>query len=138
MSIKRRREGIVSEAVIPWEGGRPHRRLIVWQKAVEMVKEIYQLAGRFPKDEKVLADQMRRAAVSIPSNIAEGAARFSNKEKLNFFHIARGSLSELDTQLEIAFTLSFLSLKEKANTQARLEQLMAMLNGLIASRRVRS
>ena len=84
---------------------KPHKRLIVWQKAMDAVEEMYRLTEHFPSEERFgLVSQMRRASVSIATNIAEGAARQTTKERLQFLFISRGSLSELDTQLEIAET----------------------------------
>jgi len=92
------------------ESGKPHRRMEVWQQAMLLVESIYAATASFPKEEMFgLVSQMRRAAISIPSNIAEGAARSGDKEYLHFLSIARGSLSELDTQLEIARRLGFLA-----------------------------
>ena len=77
---------------------RKHHSLLVWQEAMELVQEIYNVTALFPKEEVyALTNQMRRAAVSVPSNIAEGAARTGKKEFLQFLSIARGSLSELET-----------------------------------------
>ena len=77
---------------------RPHKKLEVWQEAMALVARIYSLTEGFPKSEVYgLSSQMRRSAISIPSNIAEGAARKSNAEFLQFLSIAQGSLSELDT-----------------------------------------
>jgi len=88
---------------------RKHHELQVWQEAMALVKEIYRITASFPKEEVyALTSQMRRAAVSIPSNIAEGAARNGDKEFLQFLAIARGSLSELETQLLIANDLGYL------------------------------
>ncbi|MBN8726941.1 MAG: four helix bundle protein [Xanthomonadales bacterium] len=85
---------------------RPHERLDVWQDAMRLVELIYLVSSRFPPDERFgLISQIRRAATSIPSNIAEGAARRSRQEYLRFLSIARGSLSEVDTQLQIASRL---------------------------------
>lgn len=85
------------------------RDLIVWQKAMELARQVYFLAHRLPTEERYgLSDQMRRAAVSIPSNIAEGQARDSRKEFLNFLSIAKGSNAELGTQLELCVTLGYL------------------------------
>ena len=85
------------------------RDLVVWQKAMELAKQVYALTRRLPQEERFgLSDQMRRAAVSIPSNIAEGQARDSRKEFLNFLSIAKGSNAELATQLELCVTLDFL------------------------------
>ena len=88
----------------------PYKQLIVWQKATELVKAIYALSRKFPTDERyALTDQIRRAAVSIPSNIAEGYGRASNADYAHFLAIARGSLYETLTQLEIAEDLGYVS-----------------------------
>ena len=82
---------------------KPHRRLDAWNSSVDLVMAIYQVTERLPKEERcALISQLRRAATSVPSNIAEGAARQTKKEFANYIHIAQGSLSELDTHLEIA------------------------------------
>ena len=87
---------------------RPHERLDVWRDAMDLVEAVYKLSAEFPEAEKFgLTSQLRRASVSIPSNIAEGAARRSTQEYLRFLSIARGSLSELDTQVQIATRLAF-------------------------------
>ena len=87
---------------------RPHRRLRAWVAGIELVKEVYALTGRFPTSERFgLTAQMRRAAVSVCSNIAEGAARGSRREFCRFLNMANGSLSELDTQLVIAEQLGY-------------------------------
>ena len=88
----------------------PYRKLIVWQKAKELVKAVYVLTRKFPTDERYeLTDQIRRAVVSIPSNIAEGYGRASNADYAHFLAIARGSLYETLTQLEIAEDLGYIS-----------------------------
>ena len=88
--------------------GKPHEQLEAWKSAMYLVKAVYQLTSEFPAEERYgLAQQMRRAAVSIPSNIAEGAGRNGPKEFLYFIGIARGSLAELDTQLQLAVMLEF-------------------------------
>ena len=103
---------------------------------MEVVKDIYSLTSRLPKEEQfILVAQMRRAANSVPSNIAEGSARLSNWEKANFYTIARGSLSEVDTQLELCHMLNFISASDKDHVQERLGRVGALLNGLIDSRR---
>ena len=87
----------------------PFRKLIVWQKAMDLVRVVYQKSKDFPADERyVLTDQLRRAVVSIPSNIAEGSGRASNKDYAHFLSIARGSLYEVMTQLEIAQSLGYI------------------------------
>jgi len=81
---------------------RAHKDLRVWQSAIALVEDVYRLTSTFPRDEQFgLTSQMRRAAVSVPSNIAEGSARQTTKELLHFLSIAAGSLAELDTQLRI-------------------------------------
>lgn len=91
-----------------------YRDLIVWQKSMDMVEELYKLIKFLPKEETyVLSDQMRRAAVSVPSNIAEGYARNSSKEYVQFLSIAKGSCVELETQLELAVRLRYFG-REKA------------------------
>lgn len=87
-----------------------HKDLKVWQKSMDLVVTIYQVSSNFPSEEKYgLTSQMRRSAVSIPSNISEGAARNSTKEYIRFLYIALGSLSELETQLMIANRLEQLN-----------------------------
>jgi len=112
---------------------KPHRKLRLWQKSVEFVLEVYHATADFPKSEMFgLAGQMRRAAVSIPSNIAEGSARRSRREYQQSLYTARGSLSELDTQLEIAERLGYLKPEAGKTLKARLDELSRMLNGLLA------
>lgn len=116
---------------------KPHKKLIVWQKAVEIAKEVYNLTEEFPKEERFgLAQQMRSAAVSVASNIAEGAGRSSRKEKVQFFTVARGSLSELDKQLEILKGLNFANKIGIDSLFAKMEETSRMLNGLIKSKRL--
>lgn len=82
---------------------RPHYKLEAWKNAMDLVDEIYKISKDFPTEEKFgLTSQMRRAAISVPSNLAEGAARKSKAEFANFINIAKGSLSELETQLIIS------------------------------------
>ncbi|MBO8128225.1 MAG: four helix bundle protein [Peptococcaceae bacterium] len=88
---------------------RPHYNLEAWKEAITLVKAVYQLTKDFPADELYgLTSQMRRCAISIPSNIAEGAARSSRKEFAQFLSVAKGSLSKLDTQLLIAVELGYM------------------------------
>lgn len=87
-----------------------YKDLIVWQKAINLVEKIYQLTNNFPKEEIYgLTSQIRRSAVSIPSNIAEGKGRGTRKDYRQFLYISYGSCSKLETQIEIAKRLSFIS-----------------------------
>jgi len=99
---------------------------------MDLVVSIYRLTGGFPKDELYsLTNQMRRAAVSIPSNIAEGRCRSTRKDFLQFLRIANGSGSELETQLEIAKRLSFGDKSEYNKIEQQLSEVMRMLNSMI-------
>jgi four helix bundle protein len=114
--------------------GKPHRKLKVWQAGMDFVVELYRELENFPAREQFgLTAQLRRAAVSIPSNIAEGAARKNTKELVQFLYIARGSLSELDTQLEICFQVGRFEKAVYDHLTNKLEEMSMMLNGLIAS-----
>ena len=89
---------------------RSYRDLIVWQKAVDLCVEAYRLSKKLPKEELyALSDQIRRAAVSVPSNIAEGHARHSRKDFAHFLMIAQGSIAELETQLYLAVRMAMLA-----------------------------
>jgi four helix bundle protein len=108
-----------------------HKKLEVWKKSMDLVVVIYKLTSYFPPGEKFgLTNQMRRAAVSIPSNIAEGCARNSSKELKQFLYIARGSLAELETQVQIALRLEFIK-SVKTEVVYDIEILAKMLNSLI-------
>jgi four helix bundle protein len=94
-----------------------HKDMEVYKASMVLVKEIYRITASFPKDEMYgLSSQMRRAAVSVPSNIAEGCARKSQKELIQFLSIAQGSLAELDTQIDISVMLGFIP-KETASAE---------------------
>ncbi|WP_226426923.1 four helix bundle protein [Xanthomonas sp. MWU16-30325] len=109
---------------------RPHERLMVWRDAMSLVEAIYRLSHDFPDSERFgLTAQMRRATISVPSNIAEGAARRSTAEYLRYLSMARGSLAELDTQLQIAARLQFGS--PDTATLDLLNRTFARLNALI-------
>jgi four helix bundle protein len=115
---------------------RKHRDLRAWQAAVELVELIYQITAAFPRDELYgLTSQMRRAAVSVPANIAEGSARKSTKELLHSLNIASGSLSELDTHIELAAKVGLL--KERTSLDAKIDEVFALLVGLIESLKTR-
>jgi len=109
-----------------------YKELDVWIKARAFVKEIYIITRDFPNEEKYgLMSQMRRCAVSIPSNIAEGYGRQFKKETVQFLHISRGSLYELETQMYIAHDLSFISEEKLNKLLADLEECRRLLSGLI-------
>jgi four helix bundle protein len=113
---------------------KPHKKLKVWQLAMDIVMDVYRLTESFPSEEQFgLTSQMRRCAISIPSNISEGAARNTHKEFINFLHIAQGSLSELDTQLEIALRLKFTNQESWTNLNTTLLEEDKLLSGLIRS-----
>jgi four helix bundle protein len=113
---------------------KPHRKLKVWKASVDFVIDLYGALEKFPAYERFgLAAQLQRAAVSIPSNIAEGAARKNTKELLHFLHIGRGSISEIDTQLEISFRLGHLDAASYAMLSDKLDEISRMLNGLVSS-----
>lgn len=110
---------------------RSHKKLEVWQESILLVKLIYNMTKKFPREELYgLTSQMRRSAVSIPSNIAEGAARNSKREFLYYLIVARGSLSELETQLIISKELGY---EQDNNIYDQLEKVFALLSGLINS-----
>jgi len=109
---------------------RKHYELRAWQSAMQLVQDVYQITQSFPAEEKFgLTNQLRRAAVSVPSNIAEGAARGSDADFLRFLYISRGSLSEIETQLLIAQNLSFI--EDLRETNELIEQTFVQLGGLI-------
>jgi four helix bundle protein len=113
-----------------------HKKLRVWQDAMALVKMIYEATSTLPSEEKFgLVSQMRRAAVSVPSNIAEGAARQSKKESIQFYVIARGSLSELDTQLELCESLTLLQSSQISGVSSQVDKVDGLLNGLIRFKR---
>jgi four helix bundle protein len=115
---------------------RPHEKLQTWIESVDLVLNIYKVTERFPKEEKFgMTSQIRRAAVSIPANIAEGAARYSSKEFAHFVSIAQGSASEVETELIIAYRLGYLSETLFSKLLADLERIGRMITGL--TRRLR-
>ena len=111
-----------------------HRDLLAWQKAMGLVKDIYRCTAEFPKHEIYgLVSQLRRAAVSIPSNLAEGANRNSRREFHQFVGTARGSLAELETQVEIAYDLGYIERLVAEDLLCRIAELGRMLTGLRSS-----
>lgn len=111
---------------------RTYHDLLAWQRSVKLAKEIYGLTRLFPDDERFgLTSQMRRAAVSVASNIAEGASRASPREFLQFLSMAKGSLSELETQLTIAEELQFVERGGLVRTS--IDDIFGLIHGLINS-----
>jgi four helix bundle protein len=108
-----------------------HKKLAIWQEGRFLVRQVYEATGKFPDSERfALADQLRRAIVSVPSNIAEGSSRESTSEFIHFLVIARGSLSEVDTQLTLAEDLGYMTQDEALHES--LATLAKRINGLIA------
>ena len=111
---------------------RNFKDLKIWQRGVELVKLIYVITNSFPVDEKYgLVSQMRRSAVSIPSNIAEGFMRRHNKEFKQFLYIALGSLAEIETQIIISKELNFITTDHHTGTLSAIDELNKMTTGLI-------
>ena len=112
-----------------------YKNLKVWQKAMDLTVEIYSLVKLLPREEtNALADQMRRAVVSIPSNIAEGHGRNSDKEFIKFLTISRGSLLELETQIKICHRLGYFKVHQTDSASSLMIEISKMLNALIAYR----
>ncbi|MBA2645488.1 MAG: four helix bundle protein [Pyrinomonadaceae bacterium] len=113
---------------------RSHRDLIAWQKAMDLVVTVYTTSKTLPKEELfALTNQMRRAAVSVPANIAEGQGRRLKAEFRQFLGNARGSLLELDTHLELAFRLGYLNAEQYDGVQNQLQEVGRIINGLLRS-----
>ncbi|MFA6980588.1 MAG: four helix bundle protein [Ignavibacteriaceae bacterium] len=111
---------------------RPHKKLELWKEAIELVVLIYDITKKFPKEEEYgLKGQLRRAAVSVPSNISEGLTRRTIADKLHFLNIADGSLSEIDTQLEISLRLRYLSMDDFELVMKKVTLVEKLLSGLI-------
>ena len=112
-----------------------YKKLKVWNKALDLVEFVYDLLESFPLEEKYgLVSQMKRAVVSIPSNIAEWAGRNTDTEFKQFLHIAKGSCYELETQILIASRLGYISEDESKQVLSKLEEIMKMLQWLINSK----
>lgn len=112
-----------------------YKDLIAWQRAMDLVTAVYDSTDSFPTREMFFADQMRRAAVSIPSNIAEGQAHYSKREFLHFLRHSRGSLAELETQVLIAQRRKYLDEAQVGDLLKRADELSRILSGLINSLR---
>lgn len=110
-----------------------YKELIVWQKSVQLVKEVYLLTDNYPKSELyAIVSQMRRASISIPSNIAEGYGRKSSKEYTQFLSISYGSALELETQIIISKELQFAQTDKFSKVESILEEVLKMINAMIS------
>jgi four helix bundle protein len=110
---------------------KPHRNLVAWQKGMDLVMEVYRLTKNFPERERYgLSSQLRRAALSVSSNIAEGAADRTHAQFSNFLSSAIGSLNEVDTQLEISFRLGYIPENEYLQLSKLLDECLAVTYGL--------
>ncbi len=111
---------------------RNFRDLEIWKKGIEIVKDAYTTTRSFPRDEVFgLTSQMRRSAVSIPSNVAEGFNRFHDKEYQHFLYVALGSCAELETQVEIAAELKYLGANAKATILEKLDHESRMIRNMV-------
>lgn len=111
------------------------RKLNVYVKAKELVKQVYLLLKKFPREEQyALCDQLRRAVISVPSNIAEGSGRQSDKDQAHFYTIAYGSLMETFSQLDVACDLGYISQEEFNQMELLINEEAKMLAGLVAKR----
>ncbi len=109
-----------------------HKNLIAWKKSLSLIKEIYKLTKKLPKEEiYVISSQIRRASISVASNIAEGASRKSLIERKRFYQISRSSLVEVDTQLEICLSLEYFTEKEVGNANIEMNNVFALLTAMI-------
>ncbi len=112
-------------------GQRPHKKLLLWQEAMELVVHIYELTKVFPREEEFgLKSQLRRASVSVVSNIAEGLARKTKNDKLHFLNISQASLSEIDTQIEISLRLNYISSTVFDAMGQQIMKIQKLLSGL--------
>lgn len=115
---------------------KPHKKLLAWQVAMDAVLLVYRASKRFPPEEHYgLREQVRRAVVSIVSNVAEGAARQTKREFAQYLHMAQASLSEVDAQMEIARRLGYLDEADRQALDGTLERLDKLLSGLIRAQR---
>lgn len=114
--------------------GKPHKKLDLWKKAIDFVVLVYEITKNFPREEEFgLKSQLRRAAVSIPSNISEGLTRRTTRDKLHFLNIAQSSLSEIDAQFEISERLAYVTAEVAAKAGESQTDVEKLLSGLIRS-----
>jgi len=110
---------------------KPHKRLLAWRKSMDLVRVVYELTKTFPLEEVyALTSQIRRASVSVPSNISEGAAGRSAIQFRNYLSIAIGSLNEISTQLEIAFRVGYLDRNKFDDVEHQVDECLALTYGL--------
>ncbi|MBQ0019759.1 MAG: four helix bundle protein [Bacteroidales bacterium] len=110
------------------------RKLIAYQRAKELVKHVYSIVYGFPKEERyALSDQMRRAVISVTSNIAEGVNRYSLKDKIHFLEISYGSLMEVASHCEMAEEIGYISKEQRMNVDNLVEEIARLISGLQAS-----
>ena len=108
-----------------------YKKLNIYIESKLLVKMVYALLKKFPKEEQyALCDQLRRAVISVPSNISEGFGRFSSKEQVHFFEIAYGSLREIDCQMDIACDLEYIALSEYSEIEKQVQKVSAILSGI--------
>lgn len=109
-----------------------HKQLAVWDKSLQLIKEVYKITSRLPNEEKyVLTSQLRRASISVASNIAEGAARRSVLERRRFYEVSRSSSVEIDTQIEICKLLEYFNENDLLNLDSELNNVFALLTAMI-------
>jgi len=109
-----------------------YRDLDIWKKGIELVKKVYVMTGKFPKEETYgLSSQMRRSAISVPSNVAEGFRRYHNKEYRQFLYIALGSCAESETQATISKELNYISSEKEKELLEMLDHVSRMITNLI-------
>lgn len=114
------------------------KTLVAYQKALLLIKEVYRLMEKFPsKEQFALCDQLRRASVSVTSNIAEGSSRHSVKEQIHYLEIAYGSLLEVDSQLEVAWILGYITEADLSETEDIIEEVAKCISGLQRSKNAR-
>lgn len=114
------------------ERQKPHKKLDIWSKVIDFVVFMYQVTSNFPREEEFgLKSQLRRASVSVPSNISEGLTRRSKKDRIHFLNIAQASLSEIDAQVEVSQRLGFLNKEIESEANDRMMVIEQMLSGLI-------
>ncbi len=110
----------------------PHKRLLTWQRSIDFVVVVYELTKKLPKEEEFgLKSQLRRAAVSVPSNIAEGLTRKTKNDKIHFLNMAQGSMSEIDTQLIVCVKLKYFEEDIYQEARPKIVEIEKLLSGLI-------